>query len=178
LRKPTAALVLAALVVAGACGWFWASPYFAVAGVHNAAVRGDTAAMNARVDFAKVREDFKAQYSRVIAEEMAGSLLRALGAAIAARVIDVAIDVMVTPAGIATLVELQQDGPRKEVSGFHLMFAKRYTVRREGLTSFEFHSIADQGKKPTLRFERQGLRWRLVALQVPKEYLLDRIRRR
>ena len=174
----TAALVLVALAVAAACGWYWASPYFAVARVHNAAVRADRAAMSERVDFAKVREDFKAQYSRAIAEEMAGSLRRALGAAIAASVVDVAIDVMVTPAGIATLVELQQDGPRQEVSGFSMMFARKYTVRREGFASFEFHSVTGQGKKPTLRFDRQGLAWRLVALRVPKEYLLDRIRRR
>ena len=182
IGKPALAAVLVTLAIAGAGAWYWASPYFAVAGVHNAAVKGDTAAMSQRVDFVRVREDFKAQYSSAIAAEMIGkpgdNPLRALGAAIAARVVDVAIDAMVTPAGIATLVELQQDGPREAVSGFYVMFAKKYALRRDGLTGFEFHSIADQGSKPTLRFDRHGLGWRLVALRVPKEYLLDKIRRR
>ena len=92
--------------------------------------------------------------------------------------VELAVEALVTPAMIATFVGLKQDGPREEASGWAVMVAKKYAVRRDGLASFEFHSIAERDKKPELRFERSGLGWRLVGLRMPKDYLLEKVRRR
>ncbi len=177
MRKSTAVAGAALIaIVVGAPGWYWASPFFAVAGLRNAAIRGDTKELNERVDFSRLRDEIKAQFSKVLiarmTESLQGNPFAALGVVLATKLTDVMVDTMITPAGIAALVEpAGKDRTQNEVSGLALMFSADFRVHREGLDSFSFYSPNEQEKKPTLRFGREGLRWRLVGVQIPKEFL-------
>lgn len=177
MRKSTAVAGAALIaVVVGAPGWYWASPYFAIAGLRNAAIRGDTKELNERVDFARLREEIKAQFSKVLVgrmtENLRGNPFAALGVALATKMTDLMVDTMITPAGIAALVEPSgKDRTPNEVSGLALLLSADLKVHHAGLDSFDFYSPNEQEKKPTLRFGREGLSWRLVSIQIPEELL-------
>ena len=169
--------VLAAVLVAIAIAlwWYKASPYYAVAGLRNAALRGDTEDLGRRVDFVRLREEIKAQVSVQIignmTEKLSGNPFAALGLALATKMTDVMVDAMITPAGIMSLVEQRSDRKSEEISGFGLVTAPYLAVRRTGLDAFEIYSIDEEDRNITLRFNRDGLGWRLVGLKMPQEFL-------
>jgi len=184
MTKPIAvAGVVSVGIIAALLGWYWASPFFAVAGLRNAAISGDTQELGQRADFAALREGVKAQFSSVMigsmTENLRGNPFAALGVAIAAKLTDVMVDALITPAGIAGLVESQRKekgaGKPEEASGFALMFSNDFVVQRQGVSTFDLQSADDREKNPTLRFNRDGLGWRLVGLQLPKEFMSEKI---
>src|SRR5436309_7105364 len=181
MRKSTAVAGATLIAIArGALGWYRISPFFAVAGLRNAAIRGDTKELNERIDFARLRDEIKAQFSKALigrmTEDLRGNPFAALGVVLATKLTDVMVDAMITPAGIAALVEpAGKDRTHNEVSGLALMRSADFAVHREGLGSFDFYSPNEREKKPMLRFGREGLNWRLVGLQMPKEFLSARV---
>lgn len=73
-RKPRTALLISfviALVAVTGLGWYFLSPFFALAGLKNAAITGDTAELEWRVDFPHLRDDFKAAAMHHITENLA-----------------------------------------------------------------------------------------------------------
>ncbi len=171
-RKSTAIAVL--LVIAAAVAWFWASPFFAVAGLRNAALHKDAIELEKRVDFPRLRDSIKTQLSAYLVSktttELRDNPFAALAVALAAKLTDAMVETMITPAGLAALVEIRQHGAQ-EVSGWSLMFSSEFAVHRDGLDAFAV-SGTDTGKSlPTLRFARYGLHWRLVGMEMPKEFL-------
>jgi Protein of unknown function (DUF2939) len=174
MRKSSLAFVVVFLVAAAVVAWFWASPYFAIAGLRNAAVRGDASELESRVDFPRFRESIKTQFSAFmmagITERLRGNPFAALGVALAAKLTDVMIESMVTPTGMLSLMDLTKNST-PEISGLTLMVSPNFAIRRDGLSAFEFYSAKDTEQKPTLRFNRYGLEWRLVGIWMPKEFL-------
>ena len=179
MRKRTAIASAAAILVAVIAAWYWASPFFAVASLRNAAIRADTNALNERVDFSRVRDELKTQLSSLLISKMTDNLrgnpFAAIGVAIAAKLTDVMVDAMVSPAGIAALVKAGSEKTPAEVSGFRLMMSTEVAVHRYGLDAFDFYSVNNKEKLPTLRFAREGLSWRLTSVQMPKEFLASEI---
>lgn len=179
MKKSISAVGAISIVIAVVLAWYWASPFFAVAGLRNAAVRGDTRELNEVIDFPRLREEIKTQFSSILigtmSENLRGNPFAAFGIALATKLTDVMVDAMVTPAGIAALVDPRKDRTSDEVSGFSLMFSRDFDVRRQGLSSFEFYLANEREKNPTLRFDRDGLQWRLVSLQLPKEFLTEKL---
>ena len=169
----TTLVAVAAILIAGA--WYWASPYFAIADLRNALIRGDTTAVEERVDFPHLRENIKAQVSTFIMtgmqEQLSNNPFAALGIALAAKFSEVMVESMVTPSGILSLMDLNKGGA-KEVSPLALMTSAEVVIRRDGFDAFEVRVAGDQPEhKPAFRFKREGIRWRLVGVQMPKEAL-------
>lgn len=178
--KKIIAVPAVSLIIAIAA-WYWMSPYFAVAGLRNAAVKSDTAALNERVDFPLFRADIKEQFSTLLAGEMSenlkGNPFAAFGMALAAKLTDVLVDAMITPSGLAALIDLQEDKSKEEVSGFMLLFADNVSVERQGVNRFDLRYSAESDK-PTLIFARDGLGWRLVGIKMPKDFLADKMKQK
>jgi hypothetical protein len=170
-------ITIAAVLIVGA--WFWASPYFAIAGLRNALIQNDTSELEERVDFPRLRENVKMQMSTFMMagmkEQLKDNPFAALGLALATKLTDVMVDSMVTPAGMLTLMDLKTDGA-SETSGFALMTSSEFAIRRDGLDGFELQTAKDGDQMPTFRFKRDGIGWRLVGLQMPKELLEARTR--
>lgn len=179
MKRSTRVAGATSVIVAVVFAWYWAGPFFAVASLRNAAVQGDTAELNERVDFSRLRGEIKTQFSAIligtIADNLRDNPFAALGIALAAKLTDVMVDTMVTPAGIAALLDSRKNSSTGEVSGFSLMFSRDFVIQREGISSFEFYSANEREKKPTLRFMREDLNWRLVSLHIPKELLTEKI---
>ena len=179
MRKRIAVISAGAIVVAVLAGWYWAGPFFAVANLRNAALRGDTKELNERVDFSRVREEVKTQFSSLLISKMTddlrGNPFAAMGFAIAAKLTDVMVEAMISPAGIAALVRTGSERTPAEVSGIDVMLSKEVAVHRDGLNAFDFFLVGDRDKRPTLRFGREGLNWRLTSIQMPKEFLATKV---
>lgn len=159
--------------------WYWMSPYFAVAGLRNAAIKSDTAALNERVDFPLFRADIKEQFSTLLAGQMSenlkGNPFAAFGMALAAKLTEVLVDAMITPSGLAALIDLHKDKSQEEISGFALLFAEDFSIERRGFDQFDLRTNKESDK-PTLNFSRDGVGWKLVGMKIPKEFIADKMK--
>ena len=92
----TALAVLAAL----AAYWYW-SPFLAVRQLQTAAQEGDADTFNAHVDYLKVRESLKGQFSALVAQKLgtqdSSNPFAALGSLIGLGLVNQLVDAMVRP---------------------------------------------------------------------------------
>ncbi len=160
--------IVALLIAAG--GWYWASPGYALIQLRDAAAEGDADALEDRIDFAAVRESLKDQLRAEIAAEAArqgeDEGLGAFGSALALAMLDPMIDGLVTAEGMAAMVNYgkltaPQEQPEKTETD--------WTIERDGLSRFRATPEAPAGEKvPTMVFERDGLGWKLVEIDIPE----------
>lgn len=170
----TGALLLVALLAYVAAG-----PYLAINGIRNALAAQDVTALEHHVDFPTLRLNMKARVEDYIARKggglaESGGLLGAIGLQIAGGLGNTAVDTMVTPLGIAAL--LQGRGMWMRASGQTVDGdtygdpqpadpLKDAKLQYQSLSNFTA-SIRDERGKPVVAvFHRQGLRWRLVDIQ-------------
>lgn len=171
-------LVALAMLVAAFGGWYFASPSYALMSLHDAVKAGDADAMEDHIDFPAVRESVKMTIKEKMAEQVSApdaDPLAALGMAMADKLLDPMIDGMLTPNGVAKLIE--HGGALSAVSGDGKDTAKvdtndsqqtpNYQIEREGLSEFTV-SFPDDEKTPQLVFQRHGLSWKLSAIDVSK----------
>jgi len=98
--KSLVALVLV-VVLALAAYWYW-SPFLAVRQLQTAAQNGDAKAFNLHVDYPKVRESLKGQFSALLAQKLgmqkdSDNPFAALGSLIGLGVVNQLVDAMVRP---------------------------------------------------------------------------------
>src|SRR5947209_7490551 len=101
-RSKTAAIILAALIIALGAGWYFLSPAWTLRGMRAAAEANDPDALNAYIDYPAVREDLKAEImARLMTEAQKDtSGFGGLGVALGSAMIGPMIDGMVSPAGV------------------------------------------------------------------------------
>ncbi len=163
MRKLLAMLALAALLLLG--GWYIASPWLAMKGLVDDAKAGDLAGLEERIDFPRLREGLREDLfvsrdddsrGRALFDRVGDGLARTIGGA--------AIDVLVTPRGMAVMVAtgsvaagaLPQKLRNQELA---------WDVEREGLNAFRAVSSFEDGTAgPELYFERDGLGWDVVGI--------------
>ena len=169
------ALLLVALVAYVAAG-----PYLAIHGIRKALAAQDVAALERHVDFPTLRlnmkahvEDYLVRKGGGIAES--GGLLGAIGMQIAGGLGNTAVDTMVTPLGIAALLQGHSTWMRasgQTVDGDTYGDPrpadplKDATHHYDSLSQFTATVPNDQGRPVTVVFQRTGLRWRLSDIQL------------
>jgi hypothetical protein len=159
------------LVAAG--GWFWVSPIMAMHALAVSARAGDRDALAQEVDFPAVRQSLKdqlkaAMVGKAAADKDGSGALAALGMMFVAAIADSAIDAVVSPDGIKTLV----DAGKVQKPGAGPDDAQRehpqWVIARKGLDRFTARPVTrDDGKPPVLVFRREGLSWRLADIMLP-----------
>jgi hypothetical protein len=186
MTKSGAPLVLgvaavAALALAGA---YFGSPYLAVNSVAQAAKAGDTDKLNRLVDFPAVRDGLKADLSTAFTQRLNASApggqggLSGLAAQLVPVLVGKIIDTMVTPAGVATMIDTGRappagapapagpsanPGPRLKTS-----------LNWKGLGEVSVDTESDKRPGASLIFTRQGLfAWKLTRIGLPPGALAD-----
>lgn len=158
-------------------GWFWASPYYATYQLQAAVRQGDAARLASYVDFPAVRESLKSQLKAKALDELAlddtSNNLEALGGLVGsllgAALIDSVVDTLITADGLALLIrsghlESSDTGAEEPT------IIDSWTVKHRDLSHFELRNTT--ATDPTvLIFERTGLEWKLVRVQIPKSLL-------
>ena len=191
--KKIVALILALAVLVG--GWWYASPLMALDGLRDAAQTGNAAELEERVDFPRLRESIKGQLRTALAEATSsedGALGAVAGAALGLGVGDRIVDGMVTPEWVADAVskgtkarEAIEPAPGSEADqqsdnvvsrSAGASDAMSYDIRRTGFSNFQVDTAnADGVAGPTLLFERDGLGWDLVGIEMKPSELIPRI---
>lgn len=123
MSSNTAKAVVAAsvLAVAGITGyWYW-SPYLAVRQLQTAVKENDADAFNERVDYPKLRESLKGQFSAMLAEQLGASpnsgndwakAGTAIGAMLGLTMVNTMVDAMVRPETVMRAMKKGQLSPR------------------------------------------------------------------
>lgn len=138
-------------------------------GIVEAAKERDLEELDERIDFEQLREGTQAQMREAIdARTQDGGLLTQIGGAIVGELAESAVDVALTPQGLANVVT---------IGGFTAQMVPQgsrgqkltWDVERGGLGSFRGVSTYDDGSPgPVMQFERDGLGWDLVGVQLPE----------
>ena len=175
-RNRLIAAFAAVLVLAGVA-WYFASPAYALSQLRDAAETGDKAALQERIDFPKVKESLKSQFSALMMAEIAkakdkeGGPFAAMGGMFAMAMIQPMIDAMVTPDGMSTMIKqgkLQRT--KQQATAAPKAEATDWTIDHEGLDRFRATPKTVDGKPPVaLVFERHGLCWKLADVDLPDE---------
>jgi hypothetical protein len=172
------ALALVLLLALG--GYVAAGPYLAIRGIQQALKDQDVSALSDHVDFAALRVSFRAQLEDALARragsEMQSSLLGQLGLSLGNRVVGLGVDAMVTPVGVAALLQGRSVwkralgetangdtyGPPAPVEPL-----KQAEHRYASLSRFTATTYDQAGAPTVFVFTRQGLRWQLTDIRLP-----------
>lgn len=158
----------------------FASPYMSLHAMRTAVREHDAAALSARVDFPALRDSVKVQMIVALRRDMGGAVTRsdgfaAFGAALATRIADPIIDVVVSPAGVMAMLEtgtvrlarpaaaVPAAAPAPAVAGAR---KTRWSLRYRGLNEVAVSNDAAGAARFILH--RDGIwRWKLAGLELP-----------
>ncbi len=162
-------LAAAAALVLLVGGYIAAGPYLALNGIRDGIVAEDEAALAAHIDFPVLRESMKEQIAAAMTarmEERSGGdpEMIAMGKLFASKMVEVMVDKIATPAGLAMMTSTK--GAEERLNKDNVL---------TGLgVSYEAWNrvVVTQAHKPdaTLVLSREGLSWRWTGVRLqPKD---------
>ena len=165
MKKLLALLLLAALAFGG---WYFASPWWAMKSLADAAEARDFAAIEEKVDMEALRASAAEQVTQAVRRQQgSGGLLDGFGGVVAERVGREVMDRALTPEGMGTVVAtgtLAAPFLPPQLRGQ----AISWDVERDGFDHFRGVGTFEDGSAgPTLIFEREGLGWVLTGFELP-----------
>lgn len=159
MSRTSSRIALVATVVVICTGiWYWQAPRRAWNNMVKALAFQDAPALERLVDFASVRAHLKTDLRTAMAASTPGG---AMAAAIGGVGIDPVVDIIVTPAGMAQLVNTF--GTRDTTAAQHTVVRYRY----RGVSHVDVHirsSVDRDDAAGIFTLERSGARWRLVRI--------------
>ena len=167
-------------VVLGLCAYVVAGPYLAIHGIRTALAEQDTAKLQRHVDFPALRVNLRAQVEDALARragtDVASNPFGAAALSIANSLLGRGVDTLVTPMGIAAILEGRATWKRaigETVGGDTYAPAvpadplREATHRYESLSRFTATIRDAEGDPVVFVFTRQGLHWRLTDIRLP-----------
>ncbi|MEO7043427.1 MAG: DUF2939 domain-containing protein [Gemmatimonadaceae bacterium] len=182
------AVVVAALAVAGY--WYW-SPFLAVRQLQTAAQKQDADAFNERVDYPRLRESLKGQFSALMAREMGKSTddsnpFSALGSMLGLAMVNQFVEAMVRPEVVMQAMRSGKLSPADKSQADTAAppaptTAKaadsdkpKWTYERKGVDKLIAYAVDPKapdeasGRVVGLVFERSGFAtWKLTGFRLP-----------
>lgn len=169
--------ILAALLLA-LLAFVAAGPWLAINGIRNVIAAGEYGELWRFVDFARLRESVAPQIQAKIAGGIVdrvgtGQTAAAIGG-VTALISEPAIDAMVSPTGVATLlhgsalarrVAGEKDADGKVRAADPLKDAK---AGYESPSLFTATVLNGEGKPVVFEFSRTGLTWKLTGIRLPE----------
>lgn len=154
----------------------YASPYYAVYQMKQAAQQRDAERLNNYVDFPVLRQNLQAAIDQKLQQTLQqtrdNNPFSGLAAGIAGKFATMMIDAIVTPQGLAAIVngskpELGKTRPATETDKQESTKKETHiSYRYRGWSDFNVNVVDDSGKQTvTLNFQRHGLlNWKLNAI--------------
>lgn len=171
------------LAVVLCCAWLVAAPWLTVRSIRHAVQAEDARALAAHVDFPTLRISLKAQLHdalvRRAGEDMQAHPLGALALALGTGLVNTTVDAMVTPGGLAALMEGRRvwrdardtfrrpptDAAGNPVPPSPPLHDARY--RYESFSRFTATIQDEHGRPVVFVLHRSRLRWRLAEIRLP-----------
>lgn len=168
MRKVVIALVI---LVAAAGAWWYASPLWTLRQMRDAAQASDAEKLSAYVDYPAFREDLKGEMRRSMMSELTkrkqANGFETLGSMFAMALIDPMIDAMVTPEGVAAMLDQAKRAKVRTNRPQLPQAANQPIIERK---SFDRFIVRDKDPtKASLTFERHGLGWKLSGVDIPPD---------
>jgi hypothetical protein len=176
-RNIVIAAVAAILVLAAGAAWYFLSPGMAVSSLREAALHKDKDELAERIDFPALRDSIKSQLSARLAAEMAkqdneANPFGAIGGAIAMGFIGPMIDGMITPDGMVAVLDRGRFADPAKPDSVATEPEVKWTLEREGFDRFRAKAAGStSAQQVSLVFKRDGLGWKMVDIEIPKEGL-------
>lgn len=170
------ALALLLVVLLALAGYVAAGPWLTVRAIRHALRAQDTNALAAQVDFPALRASLQAQMedrlARATGPGWQGNLLGQAGLALSHGVLDTAVDAMVTPSGLAAMMEGRAvwkrvrggfgEEPSADAEPLHDAAYRYQSLSRFTATVHDAH-----GEPIVFVLHRTGLRWKLADIRLP-----------
>lgn len=176
IRLAIALIALLLLLVA----YVAAGPWIAMRGIQDAIETRSTSSLSRYIDFEKLRPNVQSQIEGVIAAQIAnrGGMLGSAAAGAANVVASKAVEGMVSPTGIAVLLEgdaltKRASGDMKPGSGVisggpkSLQAFKNANTRYVSVNEFQATVDVNDDAVVDFVFEREGFKWKLVNIRMP-----------
>ncbi len=170
MRKRYILAGMAVLLLALGAGWYVLSPWWTVREMIEAAKAGKADALAARVDFPALRADLKTDLdSRLSAEARKDRSPQAqFGIALARSMMDKVVDAFISPGALAaTFKTLDENAPPRSKTASSAKEIARPQIERIGLDRFRLEREGHAGSG--FVFERHGLGWKLVGVDLPAD---------
>lgn len=187
IGKSALVVILAALLTIVAY-WYW-SPFIAIKSMQSAAQANDADAFNTHVDYPRLRESLKGQFSAIMAEKMGKSgdsknPFGAIGSVLGLAMVDKIVDAMVRPETVMRGMKSGQFGPKPPVpetpelggdgtstradTGAEKKQKWTYERRSTDLLIAYREGPAPNNEKVGIVFERSGFaHWKVTELRLP-----------
>lgn len=176
-------IALSTLLVVLLAGYVVAGPYLTFRAIRTALAAQDARALSRQVDFPALRASLKAQLSdrlvRRVGLDAQSGMLGALGMSLAGGLVNGAVETMVTPAGLAALMEGRKVWTRVGDGIAHPEVADPASVaqrpeplrdpeyRYESTSRFTATVRDDDNGTLVLVMTRSGINWRLTDIVLP-----------
>ena len=168
-------IVLAVVLVVLLLGYVAAGPYLAIRGIHDSLRSRELGRLERYVDFPALRGNVQAQVEDRMAGAAGDGLLGGLARQVVGEISGHAVEAMVSPQGIAVLLEgralaRRATGQSSETrddgkpAGYQPL--KDAQTRYESPSRFIATTRSADGEPMDFVFERQGLRWRVVDIRL------------
>lgn len=175
-------LILLVIALLALAAWIAAGPYLAMHGIRESVESRDVTRLERYVDYPTLRKNVKAQIedriAREIGQRMGPQAVGTMASGVAGMLSDSAVDAMVSPAGIAVLLQghalVQRASGNIDQTQGVTAGPKPFDPLKDAKTRFESPSRfvatvrSAEGKPVDFVFARQGLRWRVVDIVLPK----------
>lgn len=172
-------LVSGLIVLLIAC-WIYASPYLAVRGMKEAVKNGDAVALADYVNFPALKESLKASFTAQMTKsmgEMKDNPFAALGAAMANALINPMIESLVSPEGLAAMMNGHKPSlanqKEEKIQEARSGASDDEPIVKMGYENFNRFTVKTSDKinptqEVTMVFLRDGLSWKLSAIRFPQ----------
>lgn len=177
-------ILISGLIVLLIACWIYATPYLAVRNMKEAVKNGDAVALADYVNFPALKESLKAsfnvQMTKSMAEMKGNPLFAVLGANIANALIDPMLESLVSPEGLAVMMQGHKPSPstqkeekkqeaRSDASNDEPIVIMGY----ENINRFTVKTTdkTNPTQEVTMVFLRDGMSWKLSAVRFPTNYV-------
>jgi hypothetical protein len=157
-------------------GFLIASPFIAVSQMKRAIIDRDSKSLCERIDFQSLRKNLKNQFTPKLLQMRTTNSDNNFHAPIpltfAFAFIDGLVEVLVTPAGVAALLEqgeLFEDVPELEKTfRTFTQMSNKSRFSFNSVSSFSLHILNANEEKIEFSFQRNGFHWKLTNVIVPE----------
>ena len=159
--------------------YLYASPYLALNNIKKAAQAGDADTLSEYIDFPSVKQGLKDQINAQIMKEVTQEDtdgFEALGAMLATAMIDKAVDGIVTPDGVAMMVQGQKpdlNGDAVEKTDVEQADESKLDYKTNYITYKSFKvslSNPDYEDNLDIIMRRDGLSWKVNRINLPLDF--------
>lgn len=174
MKRLFTGLIFGLLLIFGA---FIGSPYLAASNLQKAAMTGQAAELEGKIDFPRVRERLKSQLTRALIREfekdpsLRDNPFSRFGVLLATAMVDKLVDAYVTAEGLAAILAgaKPSEGSSK-VSNSNIAYDYRWVGMNSVVVDAQDPKLNKRG--PSFVFERRGFTsWVLVSIELPEDFL-------